>query len=90
MSYQTPVPTRPEPAPTGDRGGAPRYAAFLDLLLTVGHVDGMFHHHEQRFVRQYLDSVLLGIERSGTGSTAAAFARRGAWSKPRKSSAAAA
>jgi hypothetical protein len=32
--------------------------ALIDLLLTVGYIDGLFHQHEQAFVRQYLDRLV--------------------------------
>ena len=32
---------------------------LIDLLLTVGYIDGRFHPHEQAFVRQYLDRLGL-------------------------------
>ncbi|HVV87140.1 MAG TPA: metallophosphoesterase family protein [Kofleriaceae bacterium] len=36
--------------------------AIIDLLLTVGHVDGVFHQRERSFVARYLESVLSQAE----------------------------
>ena len=44
--------------------GAARVAAFVDLLLTVGYIDGRFHQREQAFVRQYVDSVMVAVEQA--------------------------
>lgn len=35
----------------------------MDLLLTVGYVDGLFHHKEQAYIRRYVESVLAVVER---------------------------
>jgi hypothetical protein len=35
---------------------------LVDLLLTVGHVDGVFHQREHTFIRRYLESVLMQAE----------------------------
>lgn len=49
-------------------GGAKRTAEIVDLLLTVGYIDGQFHQREQAFVKRYLDSVLVLVEQGGDGS----------------------
>ncbi len=56
---------RHEPAVSSgpQAGGAPT-VAFLDLLLTVGYIDGLFHQREHQFVRQFLDSVVTGVDPS--------------------------
>jgi hypothetical protein len=40
---------------------SPHAPAIIDLLLTVGYIDGLFHERERAFVHQYLDRL---IERS--------------------------
>ncbi len=50
--------------PAGQETGVPRTAEIVELLLTVGWVDGLFHHREQAFIRRYLDSVVALVERS--------------------------
>ena len=42
---------------------SPHFDALVDLLLTVGYVDGIFDQREQDFVRRYLDQLVdhLGI-----------------------------
>ncbi|MBZ0232368.1 MAG: metallophosphoesterase [Deltaproteobacteria bacterium] len=34
-----------------------RTAEIVELLLTVGYVDGLFHHKEHAYIRRYLESV---------------------------------
>ncbi len=41
-----------------------RFDPLVDLLLTVGYVDGAFDQHEKEFVRRYLDQLVAHI---GTG-----------------------
>jgi hypothetical protein len=50
---------------------------MLDLLLTVGYIDGLFHHREQAFIEQYIDSVLIQIEQSAPSGDRASL--RAAW-----------
>jgi hypothetical protein len=70
---------RPESARARDDRDAPRITPIVDLLLTVGYIDGLFHDREQAFVQQYIDSVLLQIEQS-TPSTSNDRARlRATW-----------
>jgi Calcineurin-like phosphoesterase len=57
-----------ESPPPGADGGVARIAPLLDLLLTVGYIDGQFHQREQTFIERYLDSVLLLVEASARGS----------------------
>ena len=44
-------------------------AATIDLLLTVGYIDGRLHHGEAAFIRQYLDRLVehVGRPRGGVG-----------------------
>ncbi len=51
----------PVVVPDGGPGWMP---AIVDLLLTVGYIDGLFHLREQTFVQQYLDSVVVLVEES--------------------------
>ena len=32
--------------------------AVIDLLLTIGYVDGLLHEDEKKFIAQYLDRVI--------------------------------
>jgi len=57
----------PEPAASGDDSDAARFTSIVDLLLTVGYIDGLFHHREQEFVHRYVDSLLLMVEQTTTG-----------------------
>ena len=71
-------------APTESAGSgaddASTFSAIVDLLLTVGYIDGLFHQRERAFVRQYVDSLLLVIEQSGQSATIEERASlRGAW-----------
>jgi len=49
------------PSPSPDS----RLDALIDLLLTVGYVDGIFHEHEQAFIRQYLDKLSVHVALGG-------------------------
>ncbi len=40
-------------------------ADLIDLLLTVGFIDGVFHPREQAFARNYLDTAVLLSEQMG-------------------------
>ena len=54
---------RAEPVTAASPGGAVgQAAALIELLLTVGHVDGVFHQRERSFVARYLESVLMQAE----------------------------
>jgi hypothetical protein len=55
---------RAEPARSDEASGETPAASIVDLLLTVGYIDGVFHHREQAFVQTYIDSVLLRVEQS--------------------------
>lgn len=52
------------PPIVGPDGGAGRAAEVVELLLTVGYIDGLFHQREQAFIQRYLDSVLVLVEQS--------------------------
>ena len=65
--------------PLIDPGGAPYVAPIVELLLTVGYIDGVFHHREQEFVHRYVDSVMLLIEQSITASGDERTRIRNAW-----------
>jgi len=52
-------------------------SSIVELLLTVGHVDGLFHVHEQAFVQRYIESVLLQVEESAPASERVSL--RAAW-----------
>ena len=52
-------------APVGAVGHA---ADLIDLLLTVGYIDGRFHHRELTFVHNYIDTVLMLAEEMVDGS----------------------
>ncbi len=58
------MPERAGPGQSNEASGATQVASIVDLLLTVGHIDGLFHHREQAFVQKYIDSVMLLIEQS--------------------------
>ncbi|MEZ4401419.1 MAG: metallophosphoesterase family protein [Kofleriaceae bacterium] len=51
-------------------------AALVDLLLTVGYIDGVFHAREQAFVERYLESVLVLVEASDRSGPAGGQALR--------------
>jgi len=57
--------TAEPPRVVGPEGGVGRTAEIVDLLLTVGYIDGLFHQREQTFVQRYLDSVIALVEESG-------------------------
>jgi hypothetical protein len=44
-----------------------RASEMVDLLLTVGYIDGLFHEREQAFVHQYLDSLIQRAAPAGIG-----------------------
>ncbi|HEU4614755.1 MAG TPA: metallophosphoesterase, partial [Kofleriaceae bacterium] len=66
-------------AETGTDPGAARLASMVDLMLTVGYIDGVFHHRERAFIEHYLDSVLALIEQSAVGSAEERARLRVAW-----------
>ena len=66
-----------EAGPPGRASGATEVTSIIDLLLTVGYIDGLFHHREQAFVQQYIDSVLRLIEQSAPTDEHASL--RAAW-----------
>ncbi len=68
---------RVDPAASAGIGGPTPVTSIVDLLLTVGYIDGLFHHREQTFIRQYIDSMLLLIERSAPTGEQASL--RAAW-----------
>jgi len=57
--------TTSSPPPIGAVGHA---ELLLDLLLTVAHVDGSFHHRELTFAHNYIDTVLMAVEEVEGGS----------------------
>lgn len=73
------APARPEPSLADDDRDEARFRAVVDLLLTVGYIDGLFHHREQAFVQQYVESLLLLIEQSGATDTGERARLRAAW-----------
>jgi len=77
MEVTRPGPERAEPARQGNAGGVTRVGSVVDLLLTVGYIDGLFHHKEREFVQGYIESVLLAIEQSAPTGEHAAI--RAAW-----------
>ncbi len=62
-----------EAAQSGGTGAETNFSAIVDLLLTIGYIDGDFDHREQEFIRQYMHSVLLLIEESAEPDQAAAM-----------------
>lgn len=44
--------------------------AVLDLLLTVGYIDGLFHTNEQAFIRSYMDRLVERFAESEAARTA--------------------
>ncbi|MCX5744793.1 MAG: metallophosphoesterase [Proteobacteria bacterium] len=52
----------------------PRFEALIDLLLTVGYIDGIFDHHEKAYVGRYLDQLIAHLE-VPPGSFDAVYAR---------------
>ena len=73
------VQPRPAATPVIDPAGAAYVAPIVELLLTVGYIDGVFHQREQEFVQRYLDSVMLMIEQSLLGSGPERARIRSAW-----------
>jgi hypothetical protein len=41
---------------------------MVDLMLTVGYIDGVFDRRERAYLNRYIDSVLVMIEQSAIGS----------------------
>ena len=62
-----------ESAPSGEADDGTKFGVIVDLLITVGYVDGLFHRLERAFVHQYIDSVLLFIEESAPADQAASL-----------------
>lgn len=50
--------------PAGADSGSARFTPIVDLLLTVGFIDGVFHEREGAFIEQYVDSMLGSIQQS--------------------------
>jgi hypothetical protein len=67
MQYPSSMHAAGAPTPVG-LDGAARVSAIVDLLLTVGYIDGLFHRREQDFITRYLDSVILMVEQSTVGT----------------------
>ena len=66
----------PQPSESGaprQESGAAHVNSIIDLLLTVAYVDGLFHHRERRYVRRYIEALLVGIERSASPGEAASL-----------------
>jgi hypothetical protein len=60
---------RAEPPPVTAPVGAIGHAAdLIDLLLTIGYVDGVFHHRELSYVHNYIDTVLMLAEEMSEGN----------------------
>ena len=38
---------------------------MVDLMLTVGYIDGVFDRRERAYLNRYIDSVLVMIDRRG-------------------------
>jgi hypothetical protein len=58
-----------EPPPVTAPVGAIGHAAdLIDLLLTIGYVDGLFHHRELSYVHNYIDTVLMLAEEMSEGA----------------------
>ena len=47
------------PASPTSPAGTGRFTELIDLLVTVGYIDGVFHPREQAFISRYLESVML-------------------------------
>ncbi len=58
------VHARPEPAIAVPDPETARFSSIIDLLMSVGHVDGWVDPRERAFVLQYVDSVVLMREQS--------------------------
>ncbi|MCX5745475.1 MAG: metallophosphoesterase family protein [Proteobacteria bacterium] len=70
-----------EPAAASSAGNhdAARFTSILDLLLTVGYIDGLFHDREADFIRRYVDSLLLMIEQTSSVADHERAQLRAAW-----------
>lgn len=63
----------------GGASDAARSGALVDLLITVGHLDGEFHARERAFVQHYIESLLVTIEAAALGTDAERTQLRTAW-----------
>ncbi|MDQ3365940.1 MAG: hypothetical protein M3680_10985, partial [Myxococcota bacterium] len=67
-----------EPA-TVVAGDVTRFTGIVDLLLTVGYIDGLFDQREHAFIQHYVDSVLLLIEQSTPSDSGGRSQLRATW-----------
>ena len=58
------VHARPGAASSGPDPDAARFSSIVDLLMSVGHVDGYFDPRARAFILQYVDSIVLMREQS--------------------------
>lgn len=58
------VHARPEPAALVPDSDTARFTSIVDLLMSVGHVDGWFDPRAKAFILQYVESIVLMREQS--------------------------
>jgi hypothetical protein len=56
-----------------------RFSSLVDLLMSVGHVDGWFDPRSRAFVLQYVDSVVLMREQSSMETPDVRARQRASW-----------
>ena len=54
----------PAPAVSIPEADTARFSSIVDLLMSVGHVDGVYDARARAFVRQYVETVVLMMEQS--------------------------
>jgi hypothetical protein len=72
---------RPDPPPLAATDGLGRTAELIDLLVTVGYIDGQFHQREQAFIERYLESVLLVVDAQHSGTVEERVRARAAYQR---------
>ncbi len=58
------VHARPEPAALVPDSDTARFTSIVDLMMSVGHVDGWFDPRAKAFILQYVESIVLMREQS--------------------------
>src|SRR5688572_10148445 len=68
-----------QPAPSAPVGETEPFSSIVNLLMSVGHADGVLDPRARKFVRQYVDSVVVMREQAAMESREVVAKQSAAW-----------